>query len=65
MARLVQKFGGTSVGDPQRIRAVAERVKRAYDSGDELPIGCVNRLLLLTVLRTCRNTMPLLRRASR
>jgi aspartate kinase len=38
MARLVQKFGGTSVGDPQRIRAVAERVKRAYDSGDEVAV---------------------------
>jgi aspartate kinase len=38
MARLVQKFGGTSVGDLQRIRAVAERVKRAYDSGDEVAV---------------------------
>jgi aspartate kinase len=38
MARLVQKFGGTSVGDSQRIRAVAERVKRTYDSGDEVAV---------------------------
>ncbi len=38
MARLVQKFGGTSVGDPQRIRAVAERVKGAYDSGHEVAV---------------------------
>ncbi|MGZ8409021.1 MAG: aspartate kinase [Hyphomicrobium sp.] len=38
MARLVQKFGGTSVGDLQRIRAVAERVKCAYDSGDEVAV---------------------------
>jgi aspartate kinase len=38
MARLVQKFGGTSVGDPERIRAVAERVKRAYDAGDEVAV---------------------------
>ena len=38
MARLVQKFGGTSVGDPERIRAVAKRVKCAYDSGDEVAV---------------------------
>ena len=38
MARLVQKFGGTSVGDPERIRAVAERVKRAHDGGDEVAV---------------------------
>jgi aspartate kinase len=38
MARLVQKFGGTSVGDFDRIRAVAERVKRARDQGDEVAV---------------------------
>lgn len=38
MARLVQKFGGTSVGDRDRIRAVAERVKRAYDDGHEVAV---------------------------
>jgi aspartate kinase len=34
MALIVQKFGGTSVADVERIRNVAKRVKRATDSGD-------------------------------
>ncbi len=36
MARLVQKFGGTSVGDPERIRAVADHVARCIRRGDEI-----------------------------
>ena len=36
MARIVQKFGGTSVGDVDRIRRVARRVKAAVDAGDDL-----------------------------
>ena len=39
MARLVQKFGGTSVADIGRIKCVAERVKRAVDNGDEVTIA--------------------------
>ncbi|MGE4522986.1 MAG: aspartate kinase, partial [Acetobacter sp.] len=31
--RIVMKFGGTSVGDLERIRAVAERVKKQTDAG--------------------------------
>lgn len=31
---IVQKYGGTSVGSIERIRAVAERVKRAVDAGN-------------------------------
>ena len=31
MARIVQKFGGTSVGDLDRIRNAARRVKQAVD----------------------------------
>jgi aspartate kinase len=38
MARLVQKFGGTSVRDIERIRAVAKRVKSAVDAGDQVAI---------------------------
>jgi aspartate kinase len=38
MARIVQKFGGTSVGDVDRIRRVAERVKAAADAGDEVAV---------------------------
>ena len=34
MALYVYKFGGTSVGTVERIKAVAEKVKRAQDAGD-------------------------------
>ncbi|MFV0525985.1 MAG: aspartate kinase [Acidimicrobiales bacterium] len=34
--RVVQKFGGTSVGDPERIRAVADHVARCRRRGDEV-----------------------------
>jgi aspartate kinase len=36
VALVVQKYGGTSVGDAERIRAVAEHVARSRDSGDEV-----------------------------
>ena len=38
MSRLVQKYGGTSVGDPERIKKVAERIKAARDQGHELVV---------------------------
>ncbi len=38
MGLLVQKYGGTSVGDPERIRRVAERVCRARADGDDLVV---------------------------
>ncbi len=34
MALVVQKFGGTSVADPERIRAVADHVRRTQQRGD-------------------------------
>lgn len=51
VARIVQKFGGTSVADLDRIRNVAERVKRAVDAGDQVAVvvsamaGETNRLV--------------------
>jgi aspartate kinase len=36
MPRIVQKYGGTSVGDVERIKRVAERIKAARDQGNEL-----------------------------
>jgi len=33
---IVQKFGGTSVADPDRIREVADHVKRTRDHGDDV-----------------------------
>jgi aspartate kinase len=38
MARIVMKFGGTSVGDIGRIRNVARHVKREVDSGHEVAV---------------------------
>ena len=38
MALIVQKFGGTSVGNPERIHAVADRVANAQASGDRLVV---------------------------
>lgn len=51
MARIVMKFGGTSVADLERIRNVAARVKRAVDAGDEVAVvtsamaGATNQLV--------------------
>ncbi len=36
--RVVMKFGGTSVANIERIRAVAERVKREVDAGHEIAV---------------------------
>ncbi len=38
MPRVVMKFGGTSVGDLDRIRNVAVRVKREVDAGNEVAV---------------------------
>ncbi len=51
MARIVQKFGGTSVADVARIKAVAQRVKREVDAGSEVAVvvsamaGVTNQLV--------------------
>src|SRR5258707_3236063 len=51
MARLVMKFGGTSVADLERIRNVARHVKREVDAGHEVAVvvsamsGATNRLV--------------------
>ena len=51
MARIVQKFGGTSVADTDRIRAVAEKVKREINAGNEVAVllsamaGVTNQLV--------------------
>ncbi len=36
MALFVYKFGGTSVGSVERIKAVAEKIKQARDQGDDI-----------------------------
>jgi len=51
MALYVYKFGGTSVGTVERIKAVAEKVKKAHDAGDQIVVvvsamsGETNRLV--------------------
>ena len=54
MARIVMKFGGTSVADIDRIRNVARHVKREVDCGHEVAVvvsamaGKTNELVELT-----------------
>ena len=38
MALIVQKYGGTSVGSPDRIRNVARHVKREVDAGHDVAV---------------------------
>ncbi len=51
MARIVMKFGGTSVADLDRIRNVARRVKRQVDAGNQVAVvvsamsGVTNQLV--------------------
>jgi len=54
MSLLVQKYGGTSVGSPEKISAVAEKVARMHSEGHQLIVvvsamsGETNRLLGLS-----------------
>ena len=51
MALIVQKYGGTSVGDVERIKKVAERIKSIRDEGNQLVVvvsarsGVTNELI--------------------
>jgi aspartate kinase len=53
MALIVQKYGGTSMGSPERIREVARRVQRWYNEGNQIVVvvsamsGETNRLIKL------------------
>src|ERR1044071_1522497 len=53
MALIVQKYGGTSVGSPERIKNVARRVARWQAEGHQLVVvvsamsGETNRLIAL------------------
>ena len=60
MARIVMKFGGTSVADLDRIRNVANRVKREVEAGHEVAVvvsamsGATNQLV-----KWCQDLSPL------
>lgn len=51
MSLIVQKYGGTSVGDVDRIRVVAQRIKDAVDAGNSVVVvvsarsGVTNQLI--------------------
>ena len=51
MSLIVQKYGGTSVADVERIRSVARRVKETYEAGNEVVVvvsarsGVTNELI--------------------
>ncbi len=51
MARIVLKFGGTSVGDIDRIKNVARKVKAEVERGNEVAVvvsamsGATNQLV--------------------
>ncbi|HLY88192.1 MAG TPA: aspartate kinase [Acetobacteraceae bacterium] len=60
MARIVMKFGGTSVGDCDRIKNVARRVKSEFEAGNQIAVvvsamsGVTNQLV-----EYCRQIAPL------
>jgi aspartate kinase len=60
MARIVMKFGGTSMAGTERIRSVAARIKRAVEAGDQIAVvvsamaGETDRLV-----NFCREAAPL------
>ena len=60
MPRIVMKFGGTSVADLDRIRNVAQRVKREVDAGNQVAVvvsamsGVTNQLV-----KYCTDLSPL------
>ena len=66
MALIVQKYGGTSVGSPERIRNVARRVARFHANGDQVVVvvsamsGETNRLIALASVIALQGNAPLI-----
>lgn len=60
MALIVQKFGGTSVGNPDRIKNVAARVKKYRDQGDQVVV-VVSAMSGVTdnLIKMAKEIMPL------
>jgi aspartate kinase len=62
MALIVQKYGGTSVGSVERINAVADRVIKAHNEGNQMVVvvsamsGETNRLIGLATEISARPT---------
>jgi len=60
MSLIVQKYGGTSVGNPERIKNVAARVARYRDKGDQVVV-VVSAMSGVTdnLIKLAREIMPL------
>ena len=60
MALIVQKYGGTSVGNPERIKNVARRVKQYRDRGDQVVV-VVSAMSGVTdgLIKLAKEIMPL------
>ena len=60
MALIVQKYGGTSVANPERIKNVAARVKKYRDQGDQVVV-VVSAMSGVTdgLIKMAKEIMPL------
>lgn len=60
MALIVQKYGGTSVGNPERIKNVARRIAECRERGDEIVV-IVSAMSGVTdnLIKLAREIMPL------
>src|SRR3954466_5778843 len=60
MALIVQKYGGTSVGSPERIRNVAQRVSKYRGQGDKIVV-VVSAMSGVTdnLIKLAKEIMPL------
>ena len=60
MALIVQKYGGTSVGNPERIKNVAARVAKYHDQGDQVVV-VVSAMSGVTdgLIKLAKEIMPL------
>ena len=74
MALIVQKYGGTSMGSIERIKNVAQRVKRWHDNGHQVVVvvsamsGETNRLSVwqeISKIQTHENTTKWFLQASK
>src|SRR3954465_7476495 len=60
MALIVQKYGGTSVGNPERIKNVAQRVAKYHAQGDKIVV-VVSAMSGVTdnLIKLAKDLMPL------
>ncbi len=60
MALIVQKYGGTSIGSPERIKAVAQHIEKTFKSGNQVVVvvsamgHTTDELIALAHLVSCK-----------